>query len=101
MHQPRPTPRSRGPGAAAAAPAAATAPAAAAGELRVYAVSDLHTDYAENLEWCRRLPAARYRDAVLLVAGDVSDSPARLEETLGALAAKFAAVFFVNGNHEH
>ena len=45
--------------------------------LQLWAVSDLHTDYAANLAWVRSLPDRRGRGAalcsVLLVAGDVSD----------------------------
>lgn len=51
------------------------------GELQVYAISDLHTDYADNLAWVQQLPAANGLPgvdpnvtSVLLVAGDLSDN---------------------------
>lgn len=75
-------------------------PVQACGQLKVYAISDLHTDYPENLHWVKSLPATKFKGSVLILAGDVSDSPAILEETLEALASKFLHVFFVAGNHE-
>lgn len=73
--------------------------------MRVWAVSDIHTDYAQNLEWVRALAAggggsvAGLSRDVLLVAGDVSDDLATLEKTLQPLVDAFAHVFFVPGNH--
>ena len=37
---------------------------------------------------------------MLIVSGDVSDELSSLEEALSTLAAKFAFVFYVPGNHE-
>ncbi len=68
--------------------------------MRVFAVSDLHADYAENLNWVRGLSRADYRDDVLLLAGDVSDLPHCLEEVFQQLTVRFATVMFVPGNHE-
>ncbi|EFN56980.1 hypothetical protein CHLNCDRAFT_21755 [Chlorella variabilis] len=74
--------------------------------MRVWAVSDIHTDYAQNLEWVRALAAggggsvAGLSRDVLLVAGDVSDDLATLEKTLQPLVDAFAHVFFVPGNHD-
>jgi hypothetical protein len=56
--------------------ASASLPATYDGSLSVFAVSDLHTDYAQNLEWVRALPAPPRGDGdatALIVAGDVSD----------------------------
>ena len=36
----------------------------------------------------------------MVVSGDVSDELGALEQALGCLAAKFAAVFYCVGNHE-
>ncbi|CAI6000073.1 unnamed protein product [Closterium sp. NIES-65] len=48
---------------------------------RVYVVSDIHTDHAENMEWVERLAATRQRSEgsgkgrdVLILAGDVTDN---------------------------
>lgn len=68
--------------------------------LRVLAVTDLHVDYAENMAWCERLDGQAFRHDVLAVSGDVSDELGALEQALGCLASKFAAVFYTPGNHE-
>ncbi|MFT5392782.1 MAG: putative phosphodiesterase [Gammaproteobacteria bacterium] len=66
----------------------------------IYAVSDLHVDFRENMEWVWSLSSHRYLNDALIVAGDVSDNLQRLELTLVALRERFAAVMFVPGNHE-
>lgn len=67
---------------------------------RIFAVSDLHTDYSENLDWCFKIDGQEHQNDILLVAGDVSDNLERLEATLSALNARFGAVFYTPGNHE-
>lgn len=64
------------------------------------AATDLHVDYAENMEWYKRLDSQAHRRDVLAVSGDVSDELGALEEALGCLASKFGAVFYTPGNHE-
>jgi len=69
---------------------------------RVYAISDLHVDYAENMEWVRSFAdagGAHQRDA-LIVAGDVSDDLALLQAALEILCAGFYSVHFCPGNHD-
>jgi predicted phosphodiesterase len=73
----------------------------AGGASRIHAVSDIHTNYALNMEWARSLASEpAYRRDVLLLAGDVSDKLDLLRETLEVLASSFGAVFFVPGNHD-
>lgn len=43
-------------------------------ELRVYAISDLHTHHSANRQWVHSLDSHNYKDALSIVAGDVSDS---------------------------
>ena len=38
--------------------------------LRVFAVSDLHVDHAQNLSWVRQLPAHVGSPSVLILAGE-------------------------------
>ena len=57
------------PGPRGAAPGPGAAPAAASG--RVWALSDVHTDMAENMEWCRRLARSLPEGASVLVERDV------------------------------
>lgn len=73
--------------------------------MRVWALSDIHTDYKENLEWLRKLAgegngASSFTNDVLMLAGDVSDSIDTLTTTLELCVATFAHVFFVPGNHD-
>ena len=67
---------------------------------RVFALSDLHVDFADNMQQMMSLSDHEYADDVLLVAGDVSDRISRLSQLLGSLKRKFRKVAFVPGNHE-
>jgi predicted phosphodiesterase len=68
--------------------------------MRIFAVSDLHLDYAANRQWLQQLPLHEYNDDVLILAGDVSDRLERLEEAFQALARRFSTVLYVPGNHD-
>lgn len=68
--------------------------------MRVYAISDLHTDIRANREALARAPLSGHGGDVLIVAGDIADSTAVLRDTLELLASRFREVFFVPGNHE-
>jgi hypothetical protein len=68
--------------------------------MRLFATSDLHTDYAENFRWLKELSHTAYRDDALIVAGDISDRLHIVRETLLLLRAKFRYVLFTPGNHE-
>jgi predicted phosphodiesterase len=68
--------------------------------VRVFALSDIHIDYDVNAEWVANLPVAEYRDDVLILAGDVTDSWRLLEWCLGALTKRFKKVLFTPGNHD-
>ena len=50
--------------------------------MRVFATSDLHTDYKENFRWLAELSDTEYRDDALIVAGDISDRLEVIRETL-------------------
>lgn len=68
--------------------------------LRVFVVSDLHTDYAENMKWVKCLSSINYKNDVLLVAGDVAETYDKFVVTLSLLKERFQHVFFVPGNHD-
>ncbi|KAK1257097.1 hypothetical protein QJS04_geneDACA019240 [Acorus gramineus] len=68
--------------------------------LRVFVVSDLHTDYSENMEWVKRLSKKRFKNDVLIVAGDVAETYKNFLSTLSALKDRFRKVFYVPGNHD-
>lgn len=68
--------------------------------MRIYAVSDLHTDYKANRLLLEGLSSYAYRHDALLVAGDIADKLEIIEETLALLCAKFSHLFYMPGNHE-
>lgn len=68
--------------------------------MRLFATSDLHTDYKENFRWLQELSDTEYRDDVLIVAGDISDRLEIIRETLLLLRSKFRQLLFTPGNHE-
>jgi predicted phosphodiesterase len=68
--------------------------------MRIFAISDLHLDYAVNREWLQQLPLHEYNNDVLILAGDISDRLALLDEAFKALTKRFATVLFVPGNHD-
>jgi predicted phosphodiesterase len=68
--------------------------------MRIFAISDLHTDFRENRLLLQRLAGRDYSRDVLVVAGDVADRLDTLRETLTFLRGLFREVWFVPGNHE-
>lgn len=68
--------------------------------MRIYALSDLHVDYVENMTWIKGLSTTHFLDDTLILAGDVTHDMGRLEEAFSVLLARFKHVFYVPGNHE-
>ncbi len=68
--------------------------------MRIFAISDVHADYPQNMALVEALSAGDHRRDTVLVAGDVTDDLARLGGVLRAFRERFAHVFFVPGNHE-
>lgn len=68
--------------------------------VRLWAVSDIHTDSKENMSWVETLSDSKYLNDVLVVAGDISSNMILLETTLRVLVSKFSIVFFTPGNHD-
>jgi hypothetical protein len=68
--------------------------------MRIFALSDLHVDYPENLDWVGSLSRVDYSGDVLLLAGDISHAEDLLLRVMEALRSRFRAVFFVPGNHD-
>lgn len=66
----------------------------------MYVVSDLHTDYPENMSWLKSLSTDNDDQNVLLVAGDVAETYQNFLLTMSILRDKFDRVFFVPGNHD-
>ncbi len=68
--------------------------------MKFFALSDIHVDYPENMQWVRDLDSKRYANDVLILAGDVTDDLAALSSVFASLRAKFTDILFVPGNHE-
>eukprot|EP01052_Picozoa_sp_SAG31_P004085 SAG31_NODE_166_length_21670_cov_22.507719_3_plen_443_part_00 len=60
--------------------------------------SDIHVDFPANWQWMEQLPQMPH--VVLIVAGDICTSLAKLEDALKILASRFNRVFYCPGNHE-
>ena len=71
----------------------------ATGDARLLAVSDLHVGYPENRAIADRLQPVTEADW-LIVAGDVGERAADVEQVLARLSERFAKVIWVPGNHE-
>lgn len=68
--------------------------------LRVFVLSDLHTDYSENMTWVECLSTVKHKRDVLLVAGDVAETYNNFVLTMSLLKERFEHVFYVPGNHD-
>lgn len=68
--------------------------------MRIYAISDLHLEYSENLYWLNQISKFDYQNDILIVAGDISDSLDLIKLAFDELIHRFAHVLFVPGNHD-
>ncbi len=66
--------------------------------MKLYAISDVHVRHPANRQALQAL--ASHPEDWLILAGDVGESVAQLEDTLDALAPKFKQLLWVPGNHE-
>ena len=66
--------------------------------MRLWALSDLHISRPANRDAMKQFPS--YPEDWLILAGDVTDGPRRLDWVLGELTPKFRQVVWVPGNHE-
>ncbi len=67
---------------------------------RIFAISDVHVDYPENMRRVMEISTSDYQEDCLVLAGDVSDSLEQLEYLFNALLSRFRQLVFVPGNHE-
>jgi predicted phosphodiesterase len=70
------------------------------GSMRLFALSDLHVDFAANLDLVEGLSREEHGADGLIVAGDASHRTDRAERALAALRECFAEVWFTPGNHD-
>ena len=66
--------------------------------MRILAISDLHTEFKENLSALQQLSETCYQNDNLIVAGDIASHMQTIEHTLLVLRAKFQHVFYIPGN---
>ncbi len=66
--------------------------------MRLYAISDIHVGFRQNLIAISELPAQP--EDWLILCGDVGDSLDQVELALRLLVPKFAQLIWVPGNHE-
>ena len=97
LEQPQPEPQPEPP---EPAPEPAPEPEPELPMPRVFACSDLHVDYRENMRWVEAISDRSFRGDALLIAGDVTDDLEKLKDTLRLLKTKFAHVFYLPGNHD-
>ncbi|KAH7290714.1 hypothetical protein KP509_30G060500 [Ceratopteris richardii] len=71
-----------------------------ASSMRVFVISDLHTDYTENMAWVKKISSATFKQDTLIVAGDVAETLKTFEKTMALLKDRFRHVFFIPGNHD-
>jgi hypothetical protein len=69
-------------------------------ELRVFAISDLHTDFVENWKALQQISMCSYKNDIILIAGDIADNLSIIASTLSQLRIRFREVFYIPGNHE-
>jgi len=68
--------------------------------MKVFVISDIHIDYAENRRWLVELSDQLYQDDILILAGDLTEDLSILRAGFEALTSKFKHVLYVSGNHE-
>jgi 3',5'-cyclic AMP phosphodiesterase CpdA len=66
---------------------------------RLLAVSDLHVSYPDNRQFVEEMRPDNGEDW-LIVAGDVGEKAADIEQVLRTLRERYATVIWVPGNHE-
>lgn len=66
--------------------------------MRLWALSDLHVSHPANREALEEFPS--YPDDWLILAGDITDGPQRLDWVFQRLNPKFRRIVWVPGNHE-
>jgi predicted phosphodiesterase len=68
--------------------------------MRVFAISDLHTDFKENWAYIHLISREAFQRDALIVAGDIADNLEIIEGTLKLLRTRFGQVCYLPGNHE-
>jgi len=75
-------------------------PALITSRMRIFAISDIHIDYPENMRWVENISHVDHQSDILIVAGDISDNLHSLSRCFTELTNKFKHVCYTPGNHE-
>ncbi|CAF1934359.1 unnamed protein product [Rotaria magnacalcarata] len=67
---------------------------------KIFAISDLHVDQTENMQWVEQLSTNNYLNDTVIIAGDVTHVLSKLIRTLEIFKSKFKDVYYCPGNHE-
>lgn len=70
------------------------------GSVRVFAISDIHVDYEQNMAWVKNLSRQDFQNDILIVAGDISHKRFLFVACIESLVACFKQVLFIPGNHD-
>mmetsp|Transcript_49142 Transcript_49142/g.117059 ORF Transcript_49142/g.117059 Transcript_49142/m.117059 type:complete len:1283 (+) Transcript_49142:149-3997(+) len=70
------------------------------GSSKVYAISDFHFDYKQMEDWVHAWDSVKFREDILIVAGNCCSTRGGLARGLMALKQKFRRVFYVPGDLE-
>ncbi|MFH0975228.1 MAG: metallophosphoesterase [Spirochaetota bacterium] len=68
--------------------------------MRVFAVSDVHIDYAENRQWLFGLSKTDYKNDILILAGDITNNIPVIIKAFVSLKNCFKEVLYIPGNHD-
>jgi len=68
--------------------------------MRLFLISDIHVDFAENAKWIEQISKTEYQQDALILAGDVAHNLDLLQDTLLLIKSKFRLLFYVPGNHD-
>lgn len=68
--------------------------------MRIFACSDIHVDYEENLRFFNSVSKSDFQKDILILAGDVTDNITLLQKVLEHLRACFFQLLYVPGNHD-
>jgi predicted phosphodiesterase len=68
--------------------------------MRVFTISDIHIDHAENRKWLLNISRSDYKNDILILGGDVSHDENHLNICFNVFKERFHIVLFTPGNHD-
>lgn len=68
--------------------------------MRIFAISDIHVDFAANMDWVKSLSKSEYKNDMLILAGDISDKIDQIKFVFEHLKKIFSQILYIPGNHD-